>query len=289
MLQQRAPAQLIEEEIKSFVRTSPTGRMPFIGDFNMFDEPLVRFASANDPLFAEYKKVIAPTHLTPHEALSQAYGKNIVDMPKHLSVVSWILPIAEETRQSNRSQTKIPTRLWSETRWYGEKSNEALRAHMVETIKEMGYLAVAPAIQPYFKISVNERGKHSNWSERHIAYVAGHGTFSLSDGFISERGIAIRCGSLVTNMELPASPRTAQGPYENCLFYAGVNCRACIDRCPVGAVTEKGHDKIRCDTYLNKELSYLLKEYNVGVGGCGLCQTKVPCEFSNPAKKIKQK
>ena len=56
----------------------------------------------------------------------------------------------------------------------------------------MGYLTVAPAIQPYFKVSANEKGDLSNWSERHIAYVAGHGTFNLSDGFITERGIYTR-------------------------------------------------------------------------------------------------
>jgi hypothetical protein len=29
-----------------------------------------------------------------------------------------------------------------------------------------------------------------------------------------------------------------------------------------------------------------MEEYGVGVQGCGLCQTKVPCEFRNPAKKL---
>jgi hypothetical protein len=28
---------------------------------------------------------------------------------------------------------------------------------------------------------------------------------------------------------------------------------------------------------------------NVSVAGCGLCQTKVPCEFKNPTKKLKKK
>ena len=34
-----------------------------------------------------------------------------------------------------------------------------------------------------------------------------------------------------------------------------------------------------------------LKEYDndTSVAGCGLCQTKVPCEFKNPTKKLKKK
>ena len=95
----------------------------------------------------------------------------------------------EETRKSNRNETLVPSRLWSHTRWHGEKFNEALREHVVGILTEMGYLAVAPMLQPYFSVDTNEKGPYSNWSERHIAYATGHGTFSLSDGLITERGI----------------------------------------------------------------------------------------------------
>jgi epoxyqueuosine reductase QueG len=132
----------------------------------------------------------------------------------------------------------------------------------------------------------NERGPYSNWSERHIAYAAGLGTFSLSDGFITERGIAHRCGSVVTDLVLPVSSRTAKTHLSNCLFYVNSKCRACIPRCPAGAITEEGHDKIKCRQYMKTDIGYLMEEYGVGVQGCGLCQTKVPCEFRNPAKKL---
>ncbi len=288
---QTNPSQLIEEEIKEFTRTSPLNRLPFINDYIIWDEPLVKFANGDDPIFAEYKTIIAPTHLTPREALAKAYSKSPEDMPARLSVVSWILPTPEKTRKSNRNETLVPSRLWSHTYWYGEKFNEALRAHIVEILTKMGYLAVAPFLQPYFKIDRNEKGPYSNWSERHIAYAAGHGTFSLSDGFITEHGIAHRCGSVVTSLILPASARTADSPYSNCLFYVGVNCNACIKRCPAGAITEKGHDKIKCQAYL-RDIGYSAsKEYDNdrSIAGCGLCQVKVPCEFQNPTRKMKRK
>ncbi len=212
-------------------------------------------------------------------------------MSAHLSVVSWILPTSEKTRKSNRSETLVPSRLWSHTRWYGEKFNEALREHIVEILTKMGYLAAAPMLQPYFRVDTNEKGPYSNWSERHIAYAAGHGTFSLSDGFITESGIAHRCGNVVTNLVLPASPRVAESPYSNCLFYVGVSCNACIKRCPAGAITEQGHDKKKCQAYLHDIGYSASKEYDndTSVSGCGLCQTKVPCEFQNPTKKLKKK
>ena len=211
-------------------------------------------------------------------------------MPARLSVISWILPAMEETRKSNRAETRVPSRLWSHTRWYGEKFNDAMRRHVVKLLTGMGYLAAAPMLQPYFKIeyeNINEKGYYSNWSERHIAYAAGLGTFSLSDGFITERGIAHRCGSVVTNLALPANPRIAKNPYSNCLFYADSSCTACITRCPAGAITEKGHDKAKCREYQHSEFHHLLEEYSVEVVGCGLCQTKIPCESHNPTKELK--
>jgi len=92
---------------------------------------------------------------------------------------------------------------------------------------------------------------------------------------------------------LPASPRTAENPYSNCLFYVDGSCTACILRCPAGAITEEGHDKIKCQAYL-RDIGYsaALKggyDNDKSVAGCGLCQTKVPCEYRIPAKILKKK
>jgi epoxyqueuosine reductase QueG len=280
-------AASLQEEIRAFVRHSPLNLMPDSNGGSIFDQPLVQFADGDDSIFTEYKSIIDPTHLTPREALAMACGKSPENLPAHLSVISWILPITSKTRESNRPQKDIPSRPWAYTRWYGEKFNEALRKHMVEVITDKGYLATAPFLQTYFKTMENEKGSLSNWSERHIAYAAGLGTFSLSDGFITERGIAHRCGSVVTDMPLPASPRTAETPYSNCLFYVNKECRDCIPRCPAGAITEQGHDKIKCRKYMYDEIAYIKQKYGVDVQGCGLCQTKVPCEFRNPVEKSK--
>ncbi len=280
-------AASLQEEIRAFVRHSPLNLMPDSNGGSIFDQPLVQFADGDDSIFTEYKSIIDPTHLTPREALAMACGKSPENLPAHLSVISWILPITSKTRESNRPQKDIPSRPWAYTRWYGEKFNEALRKHMVEVITDKGYLATAPFLQTYFKTMENEKGSLSNWSERHIAYAAGLGTFSLSDGFITERGIAHRCGSVVTDMPLPANPRTAETPYSNCLFYVNKECRDCIPRCPAGAITEQGHDKIKCRKYMYDEIAYIKQKYGVDVQGCGLCQTKVPCEFRNPVEKSK--
>jgi epoxyqueuosine reductase len=284
-------AAFVAGEIQAFVRQSPLNRLPGPESACIFDEPLVQFASGADPIFTEYKAIIAPSHLTPREALALGTDASPRDLPARLSVISWVLPISPETRQSNHDQKKLPSRAWSHTRWFGEKFNIALRTRVVEVLKGRGYLAAAPALPQFLKIFSNYRGMYSSWSERHIAYAAGLGTFSLSDGFISDCGIAHRCGSVVTSLELPASPRTARGTYANCLFYTNVGCGLCIQRCPAGAITSCGHDKIKCHLYL-REIGYKPNEtYDIekSVAGCGLCQTGVPCESVNPVAKLSKK
>ena len=100
---------------------------------------------------------------------------------------------------------------------------------------------------------------------------------------------ARRGGSLTTSAFFPPSHRAAKGPYDNCLYYADGSCGLCIERCPAGAISKEGHDKRKCQAYLH-ELGYdpakLKNGYDLetSVSGCGLCQTKVPCEGCNPVK-----
>ena len=280
-------AQLIESEIKSFVRSSPLNRMPNEDNLPIFEEPLVKFADGEDPLFEQFKSIIGPNHLTPREALVLSYNKQPEDDGKLVSVISWILPLTSQTRESNRNEKTTPSKYWAYTKWYGEQFNTALRKYVVQWLTIRGYMTTAPAMQPYFKIQSNEKGQFSNWSERHVAYVAGQGTFGLADSFITEKGAANRVGSLVVDLKLPPSPRTATTPYSNCQYYVNKSCKTCIARCPAGAITEAGHDKIKCSDYQDINLKHIKTDYQVGSGSCGLCQTNVPCEFKNPTKKLK--
>ena len=106
----------ITDDIKTFARSSPSNRMPASENEYIFDEPLVQYASGDDPIFTEYKNIIDEFHLTPREALSMAYDKKPENMPDNITVISWILPITEKTRESNRKEIRLPSRLWSHQR-----------------------------------------------------------------------------------------------------------------------------------------------------------------------------
>ncbi len=201
-------------------------------------------------------------------------------------MIAWILPASEDIRKSNRKEDAFPSKLWTYARHYGEAFNNALRQHVVQFLEGTGYLAVAPVLLSSVQHFRDEKvGWASAWSERHIAYACGLGTFSLNDGFITPKGMAIRIGSVVTLLKLTPSEKNYNHHKENCLLFRDEKCGKCIQRCPAGAITEKGHDKDKCREYIQSEpLQTKRIEYGIEnpPPACGLCQTRVPCEFEIP-------
>ncbi len=275
------PEKFIERAIAKFIRESPANRRKVDGG-KYWDKPLVGFASGEDLLFKQYKKIIGKFHFTPWEIFDLTFGKR--KRPSQLSVISWILPATKDIRQSNRKETQYPSRLWAHARDFGEQFNVKLRDHVVALLRKKGYRAVAPMNSPYWRRLRSPRvGLASTWSERHAAYACGLGSFGLSDGLITAKGKAMRVGSVVTDLPLRPSVKRYPHHQSNCLYYFDKTCKACAARCPAGAITTRGHDKEKCFAYLYKVVSTAKKgEYGVSITGCGLCQTKVPCEFEIP-------
>ena len=248
-----------------------------------FDAPLVGFASADDELFVRYKTIIGSFHWSPSEVLTLGCG---ADAPAARTVISWVLPITEDTRLSNRKEEQYPSRKWARTRHFGELFNDVVRQTVVDYLMELGEFAAAPMlVEGWSRVTDPDIGIASTWSERHAAYAAGLGTFSINDGFITPKGIAHRVGSVVTNVVMEPSVQPYWDYRENCLTCRGKTCGVCMSRCPVGAISHKGHDKALCQRYTyGPAFMKLGKKYGAEHIGCGLCQTDVPCESRIPEK-----
>jgi epoxyqueuosine reductase QueG len=269
----------IRSEIIRFIRESPLNRFPDSTE-SYFDEPLVGFAAADDQLFADYKTIIGDFHQTPQEVMESVFGAD----GRAAAVISWILPITKPTRESNRRENQYPSQAWAQTRFFGEQLNGALRRHLVAWLEERGQQGVAPQYAACWKeFSDTPVGIASSWSERHAAYAAGLGTFSLNDALITPKGIAHRCGSVITDLPLAPSERPYANHRQNCLYFQGGSCGLCIDRCPVGALSREGHDKTKCSQYVYKTaIEAVAERFGTPQTGCGLCQTRVPCEGGIP-------
>jgi epoxyqueuosine reductase len=289
------PELFIEEAIKKYVRESSANRLDSFGGDFIFDEPLIGFADGSDPLFDEYKKVIHADHFTPREILTKHITETLkreAPQLQSVSVISFVLPVNNETLRTNALEKEGPSLRWNHTRWKGQDFINELSNYLVSLLQSMGADAVAPELSPFFKILMLPDGFASNWSHRHMAYAAGLGTFSLNEGFITAKGLAMRSGSVVTSLKLKPSIRPYKNHLANCLFYAGEKCGQCINRCPGGAISEKGHYKLKCfDVLYKKQMPWLQGEHGPGFigkyAGCGLCQTGVPCATRIPVVKNK--
>jgi ferredoxin len=209
--------------------------------------------------------------------------------PQDLTVVAWVLSQTESTKTANRAQVEWPSEPWARARIFGQAGSRAIHRKLVAALAAEGHSAVAPGLLPQFGERRSEEwGKASNWSERHVAYTAGLGTFGLCGGLITPLGKAVRLGSIIVEADIPPTPRRYSGPSDYCLHFNGGACMACVDRCPVGSVSEEGRDKQACAHRLDVDTAgFVEREYGFKGYGCGLCQTRVPCESAIPVRSLR--
>lgn len=248
----------IQERLNNFVSNSPKNVVAELDSMQIYDLPLVGVAGAEDLLWAKLKQpdVIDPHHLSPTEWLREAK-----------SVLSCFLPFTERIRSANRS-LGWPATEWLYGRHEGEMFSNDVRRWLIDMLRRLGGRALAPVLDERFAVIQ----RRSNWSERHVAFIAGLGTFSLNRSLITSHGSAGRFVSVVTDLALEPTPRAYTDVEEYC-----TKCGVCIRRCPPLAIDKNGKDNALCSEYVQETKVRYKPRY-----GCGKCQTGVPCEVRRP-------
>lgn len=260
----------LRKKMAEFVSSDSRNAMPAHGGIAIYEQPLTAFADASDPIFGQLKDpaVLGPQFIEPKAWLASA-----------ATVVSYFLPFTDEVRASNRLPGMVSEE-WTSARIDGEAFNNALRVFVADFLRGEGCEAVAPSIDRRFRVGTPPEGgcAVSNWSERHIAYVAGLGTFGLHKGLITQKGCAGRFGSVVTSLRLAPTPRPYGGAFAYCPYITDGKCGSCLTRCPARAITPSGKDKQICSRYIDTEVRpRLAPRY-----GCAKCNVAVPCEAGIP-------
>lgn len=283
----------VESFIREYVDDPRTNNLGPGREEPAWDDVLLGFSSGADKLYGCLKEYVGPFHWTPAEAFAQGWnvrpGLTAADQERvraeELTVISFALCFTEATKAANRRENCYPSESWARTRTFGQAGLQALQAALAEALTTAGYPSVAPGVlAQWWEGDSDERGPASTWSERHVAYVSGLGTLGLAGGLITRKGQAVRLGSVVVRAEIPVTPRPYDDPFAYCLFFSRGICGVCASRCPVGSIAKRGRDKRACGNHLRATEEYILHKYGFVGYGCGLCQTKVPCESGIPGR-----
>lgn len=249
----------LEQKLKQFVVDYQTTHQTK----SAWKEPLIAYASSLDPAFQTLKESVQNTHALPTDLL-----------PGAKSVVVYFLPFANEISVSN-----IPGRLsspeWALAYIVTNQLISDLNTYMKEELEAAGYPTNATPATHNF----DPKTLLSDWSHRHVALIAGLGTFGLNNMLITEKGCCGRLGSFVTTLPLEPSPRIEK---EYCLYKSRQICKKCVDRCVTGALQVDSFDRHLC-----YEICLENDRYHDQLGltdVCGKCLVQLPCSFKNPMR-----
>ncbi len=251
---------LIKKEIEDYVK----GYKRYHNTKTDWENPLVAFADAKDPLFAELKNVVGIEHYSPADLMEDAE-----------TVIAYFIPFKAGTAKSNE-RGEIASEEWARAYIETNKLINDMNGHLYMKLKEFNYSStILPPTHNF-----NKQTLISTWSHKHIGYIAGLGKFGLHQMLITERGCCGRLGSIVTNARIAPTTRP-EGEF--CLYEHDKSCNECIKKCFTGAMRIDHFNKTRCYERLlfNAEIHSQGELADV----CGKCICVVPCSFTNPVQK----
>ena len=224
-------------------------------DRNLYREPLVGFASVDDPLFLRLPEVVGKHHIQPQDLL-----------PGARTVMAFFIPYVPSIVSANREAEPV-AREWAEAYLKTNALINSICGGTVAFLAEKGIEAKAvPATHSY-----DPKTLLAAWSHRSVAFIAGLGRFGLNRMLITVKGCAGRYGSLVLSADVTPDKRSDE---EFCMGLKTGKCRYCLDVCPVGALTPDGFDRQRCNARLLENGKHFTEPGLCDV--CGKCAVG-PC------------
>ena len=225
-----------------------------------FGEPLVGYADSRNPIFDMY------------------FSRTICDHPKRIyrpgnTVVVHFVPYAPEITESNRGGS-APSSQWldafNDSMWLSMRLNGVVR-DALDTVGRLSSCTNTPT-------DWDEKLCREVWSHKLAAYAAGMGQFGPAGCFCTEHGFAGRFGSIITDgqyaepFEILSSDQL-EAVYQEirrqycCQEVKGVQCsQEMIKACPAAAISEKGIDRKKCQSYCKS-----IDEHIPSPEVCGKC------------------
>lgn len=223
--------------------------------------PIVGFASAHDALFDHLRSVASPTHAVPEDFLESAE-----------TVIAFFIPFPKSLTRTNIKKRNCSVE-WGVAYIETNELIRQLSMFLQEFFNSRGYQSYSiPATHNW-----DEEKLISDWSHRHIAYIAGIGNFGLNNMLITEKGCCGRVGSFITSAKIAPDIRS---DLPACLYKYDGSCRKCVKKCVNEAFFEDSFDRFKCYGMLLENVKELTSIGYADV--CGKCLVAVPCSHINP-------
>jgi len=257
----------MKKKIENWITEFIEGRARSAGT-SIWEKPLVAVASARDPLFVKLKAIVSPRHLLPGDLL-----------PGASSVITYFIPFTQDVNSSNRLARESSPE-WARAYVETNKLITAINEHLTRELGRLQYrTGTVPPTHNFDPVELI-----SQWSHKHVAYIAGLGTFGRNHLLITEKGCSGRLGSLVTDLEIPATPRP---DFEYCLYKYNGTCGRCVGQCPQDVLAGESYDRQKCYQLCLENAD---RYQELGLADvCGKCCSLVPCSFTAPAATLVQR
>lgn len=248
----------------------------------LFRKPVMGVKQSDDHGFAALRETI-PDHLLPFEIWENEFG----NQPEKLSVLSYALPFDLKTVAENAAVDDCPPMSWFEAKRKCIKAGNEIAKKLEIFFRERKIQSLRPEATKSFKwIQAADGKKYPTWSQRHVGFVCGVGSFGLHGALITPMGSTHRLDSLLVDAEFDKYSETAQSPFADCLYLQKGTCGICVKRCPAGAIqldNQRQIEKCRKQAY-KTNAPKAEKALGESIGGCALCNTRVPCATKSPMK-----
>ncbi|MDR1353781.1 MAG: hypothetical protein LBK05_10920, partial [Treponema sp.] len=224
---------------------------------NLWKEPVIEIISARDEKLAALKEAVSEEHLMPCDIL-----------PDAKSVISFFIPFQDEIVKSNIGGTRA-SKEWAAAY---VKTNDVIKTinNRIEILMEQSgnKAGKIPATHNF-----DTERLISDWSHRHIAYIAGMGTFGMNNMLITRNGCCGRFGSIIINYQFENYKR--KETKEKCLHKINGSCGICQKKCEMNAYENNVFNRQRCYKKCLENAEYYKTLGYADV--CGKCLAGLPC------------
>jgi epoxyqueuosine reductase QueG len=229
----------------------------------LWKNPIIEIISAKDTKLKILRKAVSVEHLMPYDVLSDAK-----------SIISFFIPFRENIVKSNIKGT-MASEEWAIAYIKTNDLIKIINGNIERLMGENGYkTGKIPATHNF-----DTKKLISDWSHRHIAYIAGIGTFGINNMLITKNGCCGRFGSIIINYELNEYKKIKKIK-EKCLNKLDGSCGICQKKCIANAYDNNNYDRHKCYKQCLENAEH---HKNIGyVDICGKCLVGLPCSIKEP-------